>query len=659
MPKPAKRDATDDEYFDRDFAVAATVQELSSQLKYAYENLRKTQEAQFAELKTQFDLLGRKHDFRTPALCHNGSHERPSFCSLGHPIGKRISGVQKEFEDRCEDEDANATGFTAIADEEVDETKLDMLMAVLDVDNSSEDITAELVKQLLRNRNKYTDELADAVETLFALLQPTNKKKTQSFSPLKPTNKVVSIPFMTFAKTIFMDEDNAAKIFDENSLRAISQIRELSLSDDAREVVKAILDLKEFDTVNENASLVDHILEPIMSVLILANAFSIGYFAKRPTSTGQMGAPEIADMIFGLAFAFEMCIKLLRHGFRRHFMGIDRLWNRFDAFIVLLGLLDLFMTIFISSSTFNPSSFTALRIIRLARLTRLARIVRIQLFRELKLMLYGIVALLRTLLCAILLLLLTVYFLGIIMVQTASDTFDVVEDQGVLFNSLPLSMFTVFRCLMIGDCTALNGTPLALHMHAQFGWVFTLVYCAACIVMNYGVGSLITALVVDSTLNAAKLAEFKQSLNKEEKMKTASRLHRLATLLEEKQQVTNGDEFASEDKTLLFMNRTNFDQAMKDSQVKKLLDELDIDETDQHDLFEALDSDGNGRVEIEELIQGVVKMRGKARKVDVVAARLMLKTLSSRVVKIDSLVRNCINSQQELMEVILAGHQYE
>eukprot|EP00928_Gymnodinium_smaydae_P063186 TRINITY_DN4684_c0_g3_i2.p1 TRINITY_DN4684_c0_g3~~TRINITY_DN4684_c0_g3_i2.p1 ORF type:complete len:666 (+),score=125.16 TRINITY_DN4684_c0_g3_i2:294-2000(+) len=565
---------------------------------------------------------------------------------------------RKISDDRCDDVDANGNGFTSITSESVDETKLDMLMAVLDVTDSSEDIASELVKQLLRNRNKYTDELAATVDTLFVLLQP-NKRKTQSFtSPLKPSQKMITIPFMVFAKTIFMDEDNAAKIFDETCLQAISQIREMALSDDAREVVKAILDLNDFDDVIEHTNWVDRILEPIMSVLILANAFSIGYFAKRPTATGQMGAPEIADMIFGLAFAFEMCIKLCRHGVRRHFLGIDRLWNRFDAFIVLLGLLDLFMTIFISSSTFNPSSFTALRIIRLARLTRLARIVRIQLFRELKLMLYGIVALLRTLLCAILLLLLTVYFLGIIMVQTASEGVKVVEDQEVLFDSLPLSMFTVFRCLMIGDCTALDGSPLSLHMHSQFGWIFTLVYCAASIVMNYGVGSLITALVVDSTLNAAKLVEFKQSLNKEEKMKTAVRLHKLATLLEEKQQVLNGDDFASEDRTLLYMNRTTFDQAMRDNVVKKLLDELDIDETDQHDLFEALDSDGNGRVEIEELIQGVVKMRGKARKVDVVAARLMLKTLSSRVVKIDSLVRNCINSQQQLMDVILAGHQY-
>eukprot|EP00927_Polykrikos_kofoidii_P033949 TRINITY_DN28791_c0_g1_i2.p1 TRINITY_DN28791_c0_g1~~TRINITY_DN28791_c0_g1_i2.p1 ORF type:complete len:221 (+),score=33.50 TRINITY_DN28791_c0_g1_i2:95-757(+) len=49
------------------------------------------------------------------------------------------------------------------------------------------------------------------------------------------------------------------------------------------------------------------------------------------------------------------------------------------------------------------------------------------------------------------------------------------------------------------------------------------------------------------------------------------------------------------------------------------------------DLFDALDADGNEHVEMQELIEGLVKMRGKARKADVVASRLMLNTLMSKV----------------------------
>lgn len=54
----------------------------------------------------------------------------------------------------------------------------------------------------------------------------------------------------------------------------------------------------------------------------------------------------------------------------------------------------------------------------------------------------------------------------------------------------------------------------------------------------------------------------------------------------------------------------------------EILDELDIDQADQPVLFDALDTDRGGTLDVNELINGVVKLRGDIRKSDIVAVLL-------------------------------------
>merc|ERR1740123_863241 len=83
---------------------------------------------------------------------------------------------------------------------------------------------------------------------------------------------------------------------------------------------------------------------------------------------------------------------------------------------------------------------------------------------------------------------------------------------------------------------------------------------------------------------------------------------------------------------MLFLNKDTFMAACRTKEVRNLLNDIDIDESDRTDLFDALDADGNGYIEIDELIEGLVRMSGTARKADTVASRLkincMMKMLS-------------------------------
>merc|ERR1712060_644880 len=61
------------------------------------------------------------------------------------------------------------------------------------------------------------------------------------------------------------------------------------------------------------------------------------------------------------------------------------------------------------------------------------------------------------------------------------------------------------------------------------------------------------------------------------------------------------------------------------------LHSLDMADEDQIDIFETLDVDGSGTVDLEELIVGVNKMRGDARRSDVVGISLQVRAIQAKL----------------------------
>jgi len=481
--------------------------------------------------------------------------------------------------------------------------------------------------------------------------------RTKSFAGKKKSNDVYfthEVKMMKFAELLLVEEltdlipDHRPE--HEDVLRLI---RAHVFHQDTLGIISSeILSLEML--ITKKAVSFERYLDILMNLVIVANAITVGWFA---TSRGVgWGAPQTADLIFTSIFLMEMLIKIWRTGLRRHFCGPEWSWNVFDASIVCLGLADFIMTMaVVNSNSFNPSNLLALRLIRVGRLLR---VVRMALFRELKLMINGIVGLLKTLSCALIILLLIVYFLGICLVQLLDiSAGEVVPEQAVLFDGVPRSMFTVFRCLMTGDCTAANGTPITLHLNEALGWPYTIAYSLCCVLVNYGIGSLITALVVDTTLNEAKKTEYRNSIKEATRKTMAMRLRSLGLLFEQEQLKEDGlEHHAGANPSMLFLSRQGFISACKRQEVKEILDGLDIEEADRHDLFDAIDADGNGFIELDELVEGITKMGGKARKADTVASRLKISTLLRRVEQTHVENRDAHRRILERIDQVLSNH---
>merc|ERR1712232_1018209 len=59
----------------------------------------------------------------------------------------------------------------------------------------------------------------------------------------------------------------------------------------------------------------------------------------------------------------------------------------------------------------------------------------------------------------------------------------------------------------------------------------------------------------------------------------------------------------------------------------EILRDLDIAEEDMFNLFETLDADGSGTIDLEELTDGIAKLRGGARRSDIIAVNFMLRSV--------------------------------
>lgn len=70
---------------------------------------------------------------------------------------------------------------------------------------------------------------------------------------------------------------------------------------------------------------------------------------------------------------------------------------------------------------------------------------------------------------------------------------------------------------------------------------------------------------------------------------------------------------------------------ISDAGFKEVLHDLDIPEEEQLDLFDTLDVDGGGTIDIEELIEGIGKLRGEAKRSDIVAVKLVVRDIQASI----------------------------
>merc|ERR1712039_1045985 len=78
------------------------------------------------------------------------------------------------------------------------------------------------------------------------------------------------------------------------------------------------------------------------------------------------------------------------------------------------------------------------------------------------------------------------------------------------------------------------------------------------------------------------------------------------------------------------------DEVLNDKKVKDLLEDLEISVSNHSKLFDIIDSNGSGTLDVGELIEGLMKLRGPADKGDVVCAALMVRSTQRHLRKLEA-----------------------
>merc|ERR1719203_226356 len=77
-----------------------------------------------------------------------------------------------------------------------------------------------------------------------------------------------------------------------------------------------------------------------------------------------------------------------------------------------------------------------------------------------------------------------------------------IENVTELFDSVPRSMLTTFRC-SFGDCNTIGGAPLFEQVQIAHGGFASLFYCIFVFAVTIGIFNVISAIFVESTMEAA------------------------------------------------------------------------------------------------------------------------------------------------------------
>lgn len=391
-----------------------------------------------------------------------------------------------------------------------------------------------------------------------------------------------------------------------------------------------------------------------------------------------------------LIFILECSLKLLiQRG--EYLCGRDMLWNLSDVILTIISVLDLCLSFAgISISTKSSSLLRGLRLVRVARAIQVSKTA---LLAELANLISGFIIGIPWLFWVMFTLTAVVYIMALslrtLILSYGGDDFvrcgsgDSLNDPfhdlpagcrlhymyGQEYcSTLPSCMFTVFRCIN-GDCSSMSGRLLHVVFTQGWGTKFAMLYCFSIVCVQFGLYNVIIALFVESTMTGLKYTELQRKYSRLiESGFVADKVNEIATkivnrvkkmrkgLPESTNQLSNVMRRLRRASTRgaleggeLKLTEQEFNQVINDSEVRALLEELDIEVEPRPGIFEIFNMDDDGLVSLTELISGLMRLRGELQKTDVVATQVVLEDLQQTILQIQT---STLSSQSRLFAMI-------
>eukprot|EP00927_Polykrikos_kofoidii_P017842 TRINITY_DN18182_c0_g1_i1.p1 TRINITY_DN18182_c0_g1~~TRINITY_DN18182_c0_g1_i1.p1 ORF type:complete len:646 (+),score=92.83 TRINITY_DN18182_c0_g1_i1:149-2086(+) len=391
-------------------------------------------------------------------------------------------------------------------------------------------------------------------------------------------------------------------------------------------------------TCRDRAEKFSGTLAMLMGFVVFVNAVTLGLSADI-----EVKYWSTVEICFAVLFSLEILFRMWLIGLNRFVFGADWRWNIFETLLTIQSCVDVLLSWIDRSnpdttSTQGDNAWPLVRIVRICRITRFLRLLKLNLFNDLLLMINGTLGGIRTLWWSTVLVACPIYVVSILLRETIGNS-EEKDECTQLFSNLPTAFFTVFRCVVAGDCTTDSGRPLFVLISAEYGWGFGVLYMVLLMFMTFGLFNVIIAIYVENTVAAAK---FNSMVTKRVRLKNKQWFQEQAKLLinlvwqkhcerncpHKASEIHRLDDLHSQGREVV-ITRDFFEALTDDPDFGDILLNMDISDENQLDLFETLDVDDNGSIDLGELINGLCKLRGDARRSDVISMSLVLRSLSN------------------------------
>lgn len=320
-------------------------------------------------------------------------------------------------------------------------------------------------------------------------------------------------------------------------------------------------------------------------------------------------------MMAGL-FSLELALRIFTLRVR---FFID-VWNDLDLAIVALAIVD--------AVVFQPAGaggklrlLTSLRLLRIVRLVRLVRM--FPFFRELWLLIGGLVNSLKALGWVCLVLVLVLYVCSVVVTTEIGQNDDIYGDgpsydgevwpHKEYFGSVWRSMFTLFQI------TTLDGWSDDIVRHIiyfqPYMGIFFIVYL---LITAFGLMNVVVGIIVENTLAAAAVSD--NAVEKEQSVKRKKALDQLQVMLELSDSNRSG---------MITLNELK--AASQSRVVQSQFQALDVTQGEIEQLFKLLDYDNRGKVDLKRFVTSCRELVGGARRRDIAQVEITVGTLAQRL----------------------------
>lgn len=347
------------------------------------------------------------------------------------------------------------------------------------------------------------------------------------------------------------------------------------------------------------------------AVIVFLSTLLLGIETEYAATHDGQTSEFLTNLQKGLLVLFtgEIVVRLGGQGTDFFCSKLDRVWNAFDSFIVVIGLLEWAVSSSelnaVSSQSRGGKAIRVARLLRILKCVRLGRLMRYaNTFRQI---VYSLQASVRTLAWTVAIVFLFLYSFAIFLCQATTDYLVESQDGPVdrnspqyqVYGTVPLSLLTLYKTFTGGQNWGDLLTPLE-DMH----WMYSVAFLGFITLNFFGVLNVVAAIFVESTLQSQQ--HHKELLMHDKQVKQLMVIEHLKEIFASIDQRGKGSISAEEMEFIL----ADPDQSL-------YLESVDITAGDARVLFQLLDQDGNGEISIDEFCNGCLRLKGEAKSMDI------------------------------------------